>query len=101
MSGESEPVRVAEALGDRECLGRDRCGALEVTGGLVSEHERHEQVAALDRVAGLLLKQALRAADPGAARADLSSCEKDQPAPHGATHGAQWLASFEIGVVPA
>ena len=72
LYGECEQVRIAEALADLGRLGRGGGRSLVVTGCLMPEHEREQQIASLDAVTPLAFDEPLRASQPSGSAAHLS-----------------------------
>jgi hypothetical protein len=99
LNGEREALRVAEALGDGGRVGRDGGSGCEVTAGFVLEHERHEQVASLDRV--LLPEDPVGAPEPPAGRTHLSAKGEIDADPDRAPNCAAGLARLQVGVMSA
>ena len=101
MYGEGEQVCIAETLAD---LGGVGCGGVRgfpVTGGLMPQHDRYQQIAPLDAVSPVALYQPLGAAEPSGRAAHFSSeCEiYDQP--ERAAHSAHRFAGVEVRVMGA
>ncbi len=97
---EREEVAVAEALADANGLLCGRGCRGEVSGGLVLEHRRQEQVAALGALA-LVLEEPLCAAEPARRRADLAAGGEVQADPHRAADRAKRLPVLEIPLMRA
>jgi hypothetical protein len=101
MGGEGEQVRVAEALSDRGGLTRGDGSRLPVAAGLLLEHGRQQEVAALDPVLPLAVEQPLGAAQPATRPADLSMAGERDADPESAAEGGQLIARVEVGAVRA
>src|SRR6185295_1255089 len=73
MRCEREQIGVTEALTDGRGIGRHRSSGPEVTRGLILEHHRDPQVAALDALTARVLEQAQCAAQPSPGAPRVSS----------------------------
>ena len=93
VQGEGDEIRGRRSdVADLRGCGCSRCRLGVLTGGLVPEHDRQQQVALLGAVAPVLLEQPLRPAEPAGRPARLSSNRPGHAHPARAAGGAQRLA---------
>ena len=90
-----------EALGDRDRFHGVLVAALVLACGLVPEHEREQQVSALDTVATLTLDDPLRAPEPASGGPDLARRCEVHPQHHRDACGRKRSFAFEVCVVGA
>jgi len=98
MDREREQIPVAEALADANGLCRGLACGGKVARGLVLEHEREEQVAALGALA-LVLEDPLRAAEPAGSRTDAAAACEIQADPDCAARGTPRLSGLQEPLV--
>ncbi len=72
---------------------------LPITGSLMPQHHRHQQIAPLDAVFPFALYQPLGAAEPSGRAAHLSSECKVDAHPERAAHSAHRFAGVEVRVI--